>query len=1387
MTSDYSRSTFNRRKHYSAVRMQQGRVQMDADWNEQVDIQAHHQRERTRDLIGPSGAPVDGAGFALHVERLEGGAEEAPRHRLVIGAGRYYLDGVLCENETPVPLESQPDSPGEPPPSHPGVYLAVLDVWERTLTAYEAPEIREVALGGPDTAVRTKMVWQVRTLKVGEDPDAPDRGHSDEAWRRFLSRQARTGEMRAQRKPGVATELPGNQLYRVEVQEAGECAGGALEHAGHWPHLEVEAVEGDAAALHVRHPHHVDWSLWRPGRFVEVVAEHGRHVAKLTQVDAAKGRLELSSALPSGRGAPQRLRPIASFKWSRNNGSQVLPIASVQGTPERPQVRLAAPVGTRGVDLRVGDVVEAVDSRLVLRGEPGPLRRILSVAEDRQGVTLDGPLPEGLGQSTQDHPLLRRWDQTPAVPCPLAVDSKWVELEHGVQVQFTGHGLYHPGDFWMMAARTRTGDVEWPRDEQQQPLPQRPHGGEHRYTQLALVRMDARGHLGVEDRRILFAPLSRGGAQPDEPKGPVTFPDDVRVLGSLRVDAELDAGSIRGQLAHGTVGTHQLQHESVTSNKLAHGVVHARHLAPEVGMVPPGSCILSESPQPPSGYESSHLTVSVFDHHAQWVERAALPVTPGRGVLVMLGHVAYALLDSGQVWRCHGEAESWELVGHMPEPQPGFTAVAVDHRIHVLGGRDAQGRPLARHLAFEPPGTGETAGHWTQLRPLPTPRDEPGAVAADGLLFVLGGVECWPLPWWGAESKLHRPTLLSWLKHSSARVEVYDPRLDTWGVARKMPEAGSRFGVAALRGRLHVVAGERKRLLLPTRPLARHSQFDPLTQRWNKLAPLERPRSEVAAAAVDDRLYVVGGSYSGQPLDDVERYSFTSDAWLPQEPLPEPLRGTAAVMLPGELLVTGGANASGPLSTSHSLEVAALLYVHRKLEAHATQARPVPQPEQPTTPSSSAEAPPASTPELPASTPAPSGPRVAARSGSRHRNFRPPSFTPAPSTAKRLGTLAVRTLAVAALGGGAGVVWPRLSQPSQPTRQLESMPKGFDISHFQAEVDWPAVLKNKPAFAFVKATEGETLLDPRFQDNWSALADAGVRRGAYHFFRPQDSASAQADFFLKTVKLEPGDLPPVLDVEVTDAVKGAELISGVSTWLAKVEQATKRKPIVYSYTSFWREHLDGGFQDYPLWMTGQADGGDPWTFWQVGDQGEVDGITGCVDQDVFLGSAEEFEAFVMTGARPAPGTATWPTLPTCARPTQSNETPVPVRVADGGTPSRPDAGTPVADAGTSQVVPYQEGMTPDPPFLVHPGEPLVYPEKALLQGTQGEAIVMCTIQTNGTVTNCRVIKSLPGLDDALIQMMSTRRYQPMKFQGRVVAVEYPFYLHVKLPPGYEMR
>jgi hypothetical protein len=232
MKGDFTRSTFKRGKHYSSVRMQQGRVQLDADWNEQLDIEAHRDRTTHRDVIGccggPSGTDAEGndlAGFKITVSDSN----------LNISKGRYYVHGVLCENEADVPLTEQEDLPDfDPFPTieeDPGVYLAYLDVWERHITALEDDEIREVALGDPDTATRTQVVWQVKLEKVVEPGEAVDCSAFGCDW--IPEGAASTGKLAARAEPDPGDEGPcvvppeagyrrlENQLYRVEIHQGG--------------------------------------------------------------------------------------------------------------------------------------------------------------------------------------------------------------------------------------------------------------------------------------------------------------------------------------------------------------------------------------------------------------------------------------------------------------------------------------------------------------------------------------------------------------------------------------------------------------------------------------------------------------------------------------------------------------------------------------------------------------------------------------------------------------------------------------------------------------------------------------------------------------------------------------------------------------------------------------------------------------------------------------------------------------------------------------------------------------------------------------------------------------------------------------------------------------
>ena len=188
---------------------------------------------------------------------------------------------------------------------------------------------------------------------------------------------------------------------------------------------------------------------------------------------------------------------------------------------------------------------------------------------------------------------------------------------------------------------------------------------------------------------------------------------------------------------------------------------------------------------------------------------------------------------------------------------------------------------------------------------------------------------------------------------------------------------------------------------------------------------------------------------------------------------------------------------------------------------------------------------------------------------------------------------------------------------------------GIDVSHYQAQINWPLVAQQNIKFAFVKATEGESLKDSLFAKNWTAMKEVGLHRGAYHFFRPTKPASIQADHFLKQVQLEPGDLPPVLDVEVTDGVEEGPLLSRMKTWLAIVERHCGIRPIIYTNLNFYHRHLAGYFDDYPIWIaryssrTPQLASGQKWQFWQYGNRGKLEGIHGYVDFNVFHGDYEE--------------------------------------------------------------------------------------------------------------------------------------------------------------------
>ena len=504
MHADLTRRTFDPALGFRSVVMQQGRVLLDAEWNEQADITAHHDEVRTADIVGPAGGvdPGDGSPGPFAIVSLSTGdvADDGavPWEDLGVTPGRYYVDGELVESPEPPgaatawPLTEQPYLPQvseEPAVGQPGTdgrYAVFLDVFDRLVTADERPELLESALGGPDTAARAQTVWQVRLEALpGDEVCSQVAGALPLRVPRLMV--AGVADAQAQTDPcsittGSGYELLENQLYRVEVHD----------------------VDGPARFV---------WSR-----------ENGSVVAKLVSVEPSIVT-DMDHALELDR-------------VGRDDELSILP----------------------------GDLVEVTSVALQLQHRPGFLARVGStvdsVAENVVHVAwLDTAVTSvsALGGT----PVVRRWDGGPtplsAVPQP---------LEGGITVTFPVGGTPAVGDHWLIPARTvrlaygvtaRQGTIEWP-GLPDAPVAVAPHGPSTHRAQLGILERGAGGWTLVADCRSLFPPLTAmtsidlvGGDGQEAMPGD-ELPEPVRVVvrrGAIPVADE----DVRFTAAGGTVRT----------------------------------------------------------------------------------------------------------------------------------------------------------------------------------------------------------------------------------------------------------------------------------------------------------------------------------------------------------------------------------------------------------------------------------------------------------------------------------------------------------------------------------------------------------------------------------------------------------------------------------------------------------------------------------------------------------------------------------------------------------------------------------------------------------------------------------------------------------------
>jgi len=199
---------------------------------------------------------------------------------------------------------------------------------------------------------------------------------------------------------------------------------------------------------------------------------------------------------------------------------------------------------------------------------------------------------------------------------------------------------------------------------------------------------------------------------------------------------------------------------------------------------------------------------------------------------------------------------------------------------------------------------------------------------------------------------------------------------------------------------------------------------------------------------------------------------------------------------------------------------------------------------------------------------------------------------------------------------------------------------GIDVSKYQQIISWESVKEMKVkniqlGFAFIKATEGIENTDPQFKRNWKKSKQAGIIRGAYHFFLATKDGRAQAENFISEVDLEKGDLPPVVDIEQTYGVSTTILKKELKEWLDIVENHYGIKPIIYTGVDFYSRHLGKEFNAYPLWAAHYYQYTTPridrnWDFWQHSEEGRVNGILSKVDFNVFNGDSIQFRNILLT-------------------------------------------------------------------------------------------------------------------------------------------------------------
>ena len=529
MAGDFSRNTFDPSRHFSGVLMQQGRVLVDAEWNEQIDIQQHRDQTETRDVIGHCGTPKTEDGFRI--------TQTPSGDDLLIAPGRYYVDGLLCELGGTTVSATFPLT-GNHSVIVPYLYLDGYDLtigqWVQ-ISAAKNPVLLFTKITGIDTT----------TLTLSVDAD--------------ISAYRNAGAVVLRRAVTYTTQ-PDYPTPKVVLSSPPHSpSGGSPVNLSDGDYL-VYLVAWDREVNALEDPRIREVALGGPDtterrqtvwqvRFLPVSSVTSPHLSPSHSspptlarccddfpewekfIAPPTGMMNAQTVPPTGDQGPCVLPPTAGFQrlenqlyrievfqgastrdkstfvWSRDNATVETTIVKVDG--------FDIFVTTLGKDdyfsFAGGQWVEIIFPESELSGQPRFLAQI-TAPPDTSGpnprITLSIK-PPAFSQADLSELRLVRWDMTGSVPANgLPMKAGWIDVEAGIQVQFLD-GSYRTGDFWEIPARTATGDIEWPPFQvpNPNPVPQNPLGINRRYCCLAHLNVSS-GVWNIHDCRKKFPALT---------------------------------------------------------------------------------------------------------------------------------------------------------------------------------------------------------------------------------------------------------------------------------------------------------------------------------------------------------------------------------------------------------------------------------------------------------------------------------------------------------------------------------------------------------------------------------------------------------------------------------------------------------------------------------------------------------------------------------------------------------------------------------------------------------------------------------------------------------------------------------------------------------------